>query len=399
MKKQILTLTCLVFSLSNCNNMSALGTTHAAIVNGEASGDRDQSVIVIGFQSGNAIGECTGILVAPNLVLTARHCVSDLSSEFGGICDDSGNLVEDSGGTIAGDRDPAKIIILVGSDAKTAQKITAKKIFHDGADYLCNNDIAMILLEKSASNPVIAPLRLNNPPVVGESLLAVGWGVANDSKGFIRRRRDNIPILAVGPIDEVTKYGPLPPREFITGEDICSGDSGGPLFSSETGAVVGISSKGGNGYPFDPDKDPRYAGCVDKTVDGQEFTTRNYFTRVDSFRTFILGVFAEAGATPVVEQGALGANCTTNDECASKICAETSAKFCAEPCPTVGEVCGIGYTCRDVKGQSLCSPDKFPSLSGGGCEFAANSAAPNRLAWLLAVVLFFLLRRRTRALT
>src|SRR4051794_329353 len=77
------------------------GRAANAIINGVASGPEDDAAVAIGLFStgGNLMGACSGVLVAPNLVLTAHHCVS--RTEEGGIaCDDQGNPV--AGGGVLG---------------------------------------------------------------------------------------------------------------------------------------------------------------------------------------------------------------------------------------------------------------------------------------------------------
>ena len=62
--------------------------TIQAIVNGSASGAAQDSVVALAWlENGARVGLCTATLVASNLALTARHCVSatDASAACGAI--------------------------------------------------------------------------------------------------------------------------------------------------------------------------------------------------------------------------------------------------------------------------------------------------------------------------
>ncbi len=73
------------------------------------------------------------------------------------------------------------------------------------------------------------------------------------------------------------------PRTFVTSQGACFGDSGGPAFSEETGALSGVYSLAGG------------AGLHRRA------TSRNVYTRFSPFTKMIEQAFAEAGAEPVLE--------------------------------------------------------------------------------------------------
>src|SRR5690606_16310850 len=104
-------------------------------------------------------------------------------------------------------------------------------------------------------------------------------------------QRGDLVVSQIGPgrspIGERIERG-----ELVIGEAACSGDSGGPAFSAETGALVAIASRVGNGTT--PSAEAPAAFCVGESTD-------------DVYTDFtpVLGVatraFAAAGAAPVVE--------------------------------------------------------------------------------------------------
>src|SRR5262249_26865815 len=129
------------------------------------------------------------------------------------------------------------------------------------------------------------PVRLGGATRKGELLTAVGWGYTETTaQPDARQKRAGIAVVEVGPS---AAYG-LAARELLTGEGICQGDSGGPLLA-ETGAVVAVASRGGNGLtPTPPD------GCL-----GAE----NIFTVVAGFGDFLRDGYARAGQEPWLEGG------------------------------------------------------------------------------------------------
>ncbi|HEY6879417.1 MAG TPA: S1 family peptidase [Polyangiales bacterium] len=247
---------------------------YEAIIHGKASTAAQDAVVMI------RIGDqalCTGTLVAPNLVLTARHCVSQ--TEEGIACAPSGAAIQ--GGGVGADFRASSLVIYGGR--KNVEPIAkGKRILHDESDNLCDHDVALVLLDREVQDLPIAALRLTDHTQVGEKITAVGWGLTQ--KGTLpttRMQRANVPIIDVGPSTTAA------PHEMAVGEAICSGDSGGPALSAQ-GAVIGVVSYGGNGSGdwFEP-----AASCLGKS-------TRNTYTRVAPFAALIDAAFKAAKHTP-----------------------------------------------------------------------------------------------------
>ena len=353
-----------------------LATASSAIIHGEPSPESENAAVAVVHTSGGGFaGGCSGVIVAPTLVLTARHCVSQ--TEAGGLaCTKEGKSV--AGGGVLKDYLPADLAILVGPKASFSFAARGKKIVHNGATNLCNNDLALIILDKPITGTPIASVRLDTAPNKGDLMTAVGWG-QSDSSGIARRHRQHIPIMAVGPA--TWRGGGVGPAELGVGESICSGDSGGPAFDEVTGAVIAVVSRGGNG---NPDTSSPINQCIDTT----EYKTGNYYMRTDGFKDLILSAFTEAGEKPWLEgmpdprKAGFGATCAAPDDCASGLCLAAGEKpFCSQACDDA-KPCPDGYTCSDVGGTKVCvptapvtPPPAATGTSNGGCAFGAPAGA------------------------
>jgi hypothetical protein len=204
------------------------------IVGGTPSQAEDDTVVML-VERGQLA--CSGTLVAPNLILTARHCVTDMSET--GPC-----------GTFTTNHAPSGIGVALGADANPRQVVArGKQLFHEAGLSGCSNDIALILLDRDVQNP-IAPVRLS-VATPGEDAYTVGFG--DDGSGELtdgRHRKDGISIDAVGASSYMFQPSTgrpimvqVPAGELLTGESTCYGDSGGPLFDAQD-EVIGVTSRG-----------------------------------------------------------------------------------------------------------------------------------------------------------
>lgn len=185
---------------------------------------------------------CTGTLIAPNLVLTARHCTDD-SKASKEECRKLTKSVK-----------PSSIGVVLGINATPESTVVARgiKIFDEGEQKLCSHDISLVQLDKNLVGARMAKPRLT-PAASSEKGTAVGYG--QDGAGKLtkgRFQRGSVKVDGVGPksdfkfaIGNKSYVYKLQSGEFATGESTCYGDSGGPLFDAQ-GRVFGVTSRGFN---------------------------------------------------------------------------------------------------------------------------------------------------------
>ena len=376
-----------------------LGRHSASILGGEPSPASQDAVVYI--QGGGYDQTCTGAVVAPNLILTVRHCFVDYVRE------QDTRLCEEEGGSRPIIREyPLDEYAVFTGNQRPLHDTGALAVDLIGAPTLdiCESDLALLQVDRPLGVGPL-PLRLDGAPRVGEAGALVGWG-ATDADVVIpdgeitpppdQRQQREIVVEAVGPTSYTPPDGTVRPVEaaaFVGGAGACSGDSGGPLISTATGAIIGVQHavrvrRVTEQVPLES----VISTCVD-AVTG--------FQRLDLQRDWLLRAFQRAGAVPWLEggvrPGSLGDPCAGAEECSSGLCVSAGAShFCSQRCDE--GVCPEAMECIGVDaGGGICSLPEVAAApaADAGCAVSPHGSG-SRLGGLWLIIAALGARRQRR---
>jgi hypothetical protein len=311
-------------------------------------------------------GDCSAPLVAPNLIVTTRHCVAhNTMGAFG--CSAQGDLVPNvtGAGQIGANDDPGSIQVF------TPERVAANMYVNTTPDAVgvliqstdtptaCRDDIAFVVLNQPIPGRSILPIRLG-PTQVGEPVMISGFGLT-DKLGDLEalRSRSDQQVIAIGPGQPPTVTQPAPLRSVRVGPAAvtCNGDSGGPVQSLATGALIAISSLGLQAASQGP-----------YCQGSQSATSDTIGPRLAEYPDLVASAFQAAGQTPILEQEQVGAEQEQ----------EGSADDAASG-PDVGAAEGPSVTSYSVEsGSCNVGPCNVGPVSKG-------SAFPYLSAWALAI--------------
>jgi secreted trypsin-like serine protease len=412
--------------------------TTEAIQDGTVDVSDAYPFVVALINSGQQVALCSGSLLAPNLVATARHCVSILSgppqidcatSTFGSDVPVSQLLVTNDAKISMTGHFAAVTQVLVPSGAQQTQ--------------VCGNDIALLILDRNLTVPQYVTPTINPPmtdPRYSIAVAAIGYGIDTplDTSGMsagVRRIRQNVGLSCV-PNDPsflgcystpgVAQF--LSQNEFVSGDaSTCEGDSGSGAFdqgSFDRGQWVsfGVLSRGATDADSGTCVQPIYsrfdawsqlliAGATQAAIAG------GYATPTWARPGGVGDAGASGGQTRGNDAGASNAQALGNDagpillsdgtacgadgECQSHNCVSTdNVEFtCANACNA--GVCSAGFSCVSAfcfKTPNATAPRPVTHKSGcGAAPISGESDARTRTLALAAAMIAALgLLRRNR---
>jgi hypothetical protein len=354
---------------------------------------------------------CTGALLAPNLVATARHCVSTLPS-----------AQIDCATSTFGPTAATNLLFVTTAaviDGSSTFLSVDSIIVPTGAneDKVCGNDIALLILRQNVQlpqyvTPAITP-PMTDHQIYSTNVTAIGYGVntPTDTKGNsagTRRIKENVGLLCIPGDTSFTDCfsNPQAPsvmtaKEFISGDaSTCEGDSGSSAFeqtnfSNGRWLSFGLLSRGGVSSDM--------MTCIEPI-----------YTRFDSWPALLMSAAAQAaaagkykappwaGGPPAATYGAAAAGllgptgfadgiaCNLDTDCNSNNCVSTDnvhfvcASTCTSSCAS-GFICDQGYcfssstpgvVSGSLPASSPASPSRQAALEKGGCSLSPSPTSP-----------------------
>ncbi len=185
---------------------------------------------------------CGGMLVGPNHVLTAAHCV-----EF-----ENANGLE----VVVG------VTNLSNVPGTARRRNVTQIIMHPNYQETSNgnllSDVALLVLDSPITD--ITPISIATSPTstAGTLVKAIGWGDTTDDEFTVDypTALKQVEMQTVSLSQLQSEFGSSITAQhlgaFAVGKDTCQGDSGGPLFTESPLTLVGITSFG--------------EGCADQTA-------------------------------------------------------------------------------------------------------------------------------------
>lgn len=193
--------------------------------------------LVVRGAPGQTPPQCSGVLVASNVVVTARHC-------FTRVVDADG--IVDCGAAAFAPSDEAAAWVTTSAHAdREARWRRSRRVAFPETSELCGADVAFVVLVEpippSEARPVTPELGAAPLPPAFEAIAHGSTSSAGRDSG--RRRQRSMPVRCEAARCDASllRVTYFDEREILAGDGACGGDSGSGAFAG--GTVLGVLSR------------------------------------------------------------------------------------------------------------------------------------------------------------
>jgi MYXO-CTERM domain-containing protein len=383
-------------ALSGCvastgNGEDPVATSGQAIMGGTTD-PGDPNVVDVIWTMSQGTGFCSGSLLAPNMVLTAHHCVSQINPAGSDSVDCASSSFAAPDAVSNFFVTTKEILDLTDPQANDFHAVTEIVVPPSSTNStFCGLDQAIYILAGNIAASEAVPLvpRVDVPMTAGEGYTAIGFGITSDTAmdNGTRRRLGGLTVECAGAGCTATFGNQISTAHEWGGDHgTCEGDSGGPALDS-LNRVIGVTSRGGT-------------GCT-SPIYGDVYSWADWIKQTAVHAAQVGGYPAPSWATGWPTDPAysdpIGGACGNAGTCPSNYClADADGEYCTRLCEDAAP-CPTGYSCNTVEGVSLCQrpPPGSPGASKSGCSVPAGGPATPS-PWLLGVGLGALAWRRRR---
>jgi hypothetical protein len=412
------------------------GSTKSPIQGGTNDTTHDFAVGIVVFpmgqtgcatQTGCPVAFCSGALLAPNLVATARHCAAAISA----------SQIDCTTATFGADYQTNQLFVTTDATISSSSPnfVNVSKIVTPTAAPVCGNDLALLVLSTNIDlpeyvTPVLSP-PMTDHTTYATAVTAIGYGITTptDTTGTTagtRRIRESIPLECI-PNDTTFQdcfpalSSTVDAREFVVTDGTCEGDSGSSAFDQKSfdqgvWKSFGVLSRGGVSLDgmtcqgsvytrFDQNSDllvstavqaaqmggyspPAWTGASGST--SSSGSTAGTGSTGGSTGTGSGTTNSGGSASGSSALAADGAACSADSACASNNCISTDGTtyFCASKCSTSSD-CTTGFTCVQAYCIGTSNADGGTGSSSGGksgCSIGlGRDGGGSGIAWLVGL--------------
>jgi uncharacterized protein (TIGR03382 family) len=397
-----------------------LGTKATAIQGGENDTTSTFAVGVCNGQPGQCGGICSGALILPNVVATARHCISVAPQTID--CATNPSFGARKSGTLYITTNAN----MFGTTAGNPGWYAVRSLVYPTDDHICGNDIALLVLSTPVPANVAKPVTpgvqhlMWDRSLYTDTFTSIGYGNTSAGGGGsgTRRSRSLVDVLCIPGSDDLPCPTSVNEKEFIGGDGACSGDSGSSAFESRSVArrepvSFGVLSRGGesdDGNDCIGSAYTRFDAHRDLVLQAGKSASNNWQLYPEpSWTAYVPPIQPSSKGKPAADAGtgtsgprSLGTECAKKDECASGICTDDGqgTLICSQACVEGSRMegtCPDAYECR----SSMClpalptpaTPAAAATKDTSGCSTGGGPAG----FWPLALALLLAVRRGRRS--